>query len=98
MGRTREQWESYCIEHLKENDGYFSIFWATENQFIANAMTRLMPKLKIKKLGFPVSKVTNLKEFRNDSDNKLSNFDEVIEDAAGNKYIINDFGGVRETE
>lgn len=57
MNRTKAGWEEYCLERLKENR-IFSVWWATENQFIANAMSRLIEsgKIRIKKLGFPTSR------------------------------------------
>ena len=52
---TRKQWEDYCLDKIKRQDGRFSVFWATENKFIACAMDRLtvQGRLKTKKLGFP---------------------------------------------
>jgi hypothetical protein len=38
---TREQWENKVIDQVRENGG-FSIFWVTQNQFIANAADRLV--------------------------------------------------------
>ena len=57
MNRTKEGWEEYCLGILGENRR-FSVWWATENIFIANAMDRLIEsgKIRIKKLQFPFSR------------------------------------------
>jgi hypothetical protein len=60
MGRTKEQWEDYCIKHIRENNFQFTVFWATENKFIANAMERLSPCLQTKDIGFPRTSVTKI--------------------------------------
>ena len=58
MNRTKKQWENYCLEYLKKRKG-FSVFWATDNKFIANAMDRLVKskKIIITPMQFPNSKV-----------------------------------------
>lgn len=61
MGRTKEQWEDYCIKHIKEHHNEYTVFWATENKFIAKAMERLNPHLQTKKLGFPRISVIKIK-------------------------------------
>ena len=60
MGRTKEQWEDYCIKYIRENNYQFTVFWATDNKFIANAMDRLKPYLQTKDLGFPKTLVTKI--------------------------------------
>ncbi|KAF0148760.1 MAG: hypothetical protein FD143_2842 [Ignavibacteria bacterium] len=60
MGRTKEQWENYCIKHIRENNYQYTVFWATENKFIANAMERLRPCLQTKDMGFPRTLVTKI--------------------------------------
>ena len=59
MNRTRKGWEEYCINYLKEHNRRFTIWWATENKFIANAMDRLIKekKITVTHLQFPISKV-----------------------------------------
>lgn len=57
MNRTRKQWERYCEDYIRERDNVFSIFWATENKFRANAMSRICKRVKTKKLGFPFTKI-----------------------------------------
>ncbi len=59
MNRTKKGWKEYCIEHLKNHDRMFTIWWATENKFISNAMDRLVKskKIKVTPLHFPISKV-----------------------------------------
>ncbi len=59
MNRTRKGWESYCISHIKENGNQFSVFWATDNKFVSNAMQRLTStnRIIVTPLEFPVSKV-----------------------------------------
>ena len=59
MNRTKKDWEEYCIEYLLENKRRFSVWWATENKFIANAMDRLIKSKRIfvTPLRFPQSKV-----------------------------------------
>ena len=54
---TKSQWEQYCIDILRDNP-VFTVFWATENKFIANAMDRLISsgRIQIDKLHFPISK------------------------------------------
>lgn len=37
---TRKQWEQKVIDHVIEHGG-FSIFWVTQNQFLASAADRL---------------------------------------------------------
>ena len=56
---NKTDWENYCIEYIKEHNNMFSVFWATSNKFIANAMDRLNKRndLKFKPLGFPNTKV-----------------------------------------
>lgn len=60
MGKTKEQWEDYCIKHIRESGMQFTVFWATENKFVANAMDRLKPRLITKDLGFPRTKVIGI--------------------------------------
>jgi hypothetical protein len=56
---TREQEESAVLDELQKNDGFFTIFWATENQHRANALQRLVDSGQIVddtaelKLGYP---------------------------------------------
>ena len=47
MNRTRKDWEEYCLGILKK-DRLFTVWWATGNMFIANAMDRLIKSKRIK--------------------------------------------------
>ena len=57
---TREREEADCLNTIRRNKGYFTIFWATENQRRACAMTRLEQSGRIINdtndlgLGFPL--------------------------------------------
>ena len=59
MNRTKAGWEEYCLGELNK-DRFFTVWWATENMFIANAMDRLIKSKKIKisntGLSYPHSK------------------------------------------
>ena len=64
---TRKKWEDFCIKYIKENGNQYSVFWATSNKFIANAMDRLIESKKITTmpLHFPLSIVTKYaKEYK----------------------------------
>ncbi len=39
---TRAQWDDRTLAYLREHDGYFNVFWATENQFRAHSLDRLI--------------------------------------------------------
>lgn len=54
---TAKEWEKYCLEKLKETGGVYTIFWATSNKFISNAMDRLSKKYIVEKLSFPYHKM-----------------------------------------
>lgn len=57
---TKAGWENSVLEELKCTDGYFTVFYATSNQFIAHAFNRLEAsgKITIETLGYPVSRAT----------------------------------------
>ena len=59
MNRSKKDWEEYCLETLYK-DRVFTIWWATENKFIANAMDRLIENKRIrisnKNLTYPHSR------------------------------------------
>ena len=59
MNRSRKDWEEYCIRYLKDNNRRFTVWWATENMFISNAMDRLIKnkRIYVTPLQFPDSKV-----------------------------------------
>ena len=56
---NKKEWEKWCLEKLKETGGVYTIFWATSNKFISNAMDRLVKKYGVEKLRFPYHKLLN---------------------------------------
>jgi hypothetical protein len=54
---TRLQWEENVLSYLRRYNGYFTVFWACENQWRAHAIDRLAEKGRIvyghEGLGYP---------------------------------------------